>query len=646
MKMAKKDLGQKTVDGKALPFSKFTIKKKGNKMKIIPQISNTKIETIQPENQKEFGDLIVIDNPKNLEQTTLFLSDNFTYNGSTIYKWSTKRIKGNISSNSEEICRDIDIVGFGSDETDSAYGLIIEYKSVQSIKKNIYLDLGKLHENPKGVVVDLVKNGLKVVGSNAKLVGDCLILFNQYFKNMEHFVYITKNGWSTNFEYYSYQGSVFSKDYDKKFYTSPALKKHNIKGDIEDWNSVASLLIKNNPTLFLVTGLALSGFIIAPLKQENIWFQLSGDTTLGKTTTSEYAAALVGQDILSFSSTENGFEAVGTHRNHSFIVFDEIKENTNHLVNDIYRLMNGRSKNRMTEDINFRENTKWVIAGLGTGEENIKTHMNNMGISIKDDKTGVDVRAIDISFKQGTDFEGTVRNPAEGYDFGTHINALKNITESNLGIVGAEFLKKLVKSDFKALEDLFSDYVTSYYSLCENEIEKRVARKFAVVNTALVFGVKECVLDLIKLDCDNAIIEVFIYWLEDFRKTNNINDDILKFIAGDIVSKLKKEEFVETDDKFQNLIIQNKNDTSFYGFVETVNDEEFYFVTMDYEKALISNLMKTYAWISQTAFRNLLKNSGYLQLGDKNGNKGFKNTKTHKGRDYLVIKASIENILM
>ena len=77
-----------------------------------------------------------------------------------------------------------------------------------------------------------------------------------------------------------------------------------------------------------------------------------------------------------------------------------------------------------------------------------------------------------------------------------------------------------------------------------------------------------------------------------------------------------------------NLIIQNNNDTSFYGFVETVNDEEFYFVTMDYEKALISNLMKTYAWISQTAFRNLLKNSGYLQLGDKNGNKGFKNTKT------------------
>ena len=602
--------------------------------------ANTNFEITRTDNEKKSDDFIINDN-----KIQTISSEYYLQNGSLF-----KVISGKNSNKSTtiEVCSDFYPIGYGACDDDENYGFIIQYKSKNNLTKEAYIFARDLFSTSGNALQPLINGGLKIRGNSAKSILDAM----REYSSEEYYKFVVRNGWSQRLDFYSHWGKVYSLNQNEKYYSASSIAKELQVYSIKDWNQSIVPYLENNPLLIFSIGVALAAPLLKILNAENILCQFTSNTTRGKTKTIKFASTIMASDANSAKSSKNGLEALALANSDSFISLDELAEHDGNLAKDIYNLLNGSSASRMGgADTNFKHINlgNWRLTALGTGEDTVKEKLLKDG-KIQDYRQGLEVRAINLDIRN-TIFKGMISSTINGLDYGEHLSQLLELGKKYEGVLGRAFLKALFEkgseNGFSMIKTRFNDYKESFKSLCEDDVEKRVAEKFAAIATALWFAVETNVLERELIECENSTINIFKdIWQFNYKNGNKPDEEILKIISGDIVSKLKKEEFVETDDKFQNLIIQNNNNTSFYGFVETVNDEDCYFISMDYEKALISNLMKTYSWISQTAFRNLLKNSGYLQPGDKNGNKGFKNTKTHKGKDYLVIKASIENILM
>lgn len=150
-------------------------------------------------------------------------------------------------------------------------------------------------------------------------------------------------------------------------------------GTFEAWR-LAMRLVLQNPDMATILGFSTSSALLARIKEmEAGILHMVGGSSRGKSTALKVAASFIGSAegpreanayVQSWNSTENAMEAPLEARSDSPSLYDELYELPQNVdvLALLYRVANGRGKQRMTKEIEARLVKVWKTQILSTGE--------------------------------------------------------------------------------------------------------------------------------------------------------------------------------------------------------------------------------------------------------------------------------------
>ena len=175
------------------------------------------------------------------------------------------------------------------------------------------------------------------------------------------------------------------------------------RGTLEKWRQDLARLCIGNSRFAFATATAFAGPLLAwAAGTPGGGFQLTGPTSIGKTTAYLIAASVFGKGtendpesyIQKWRGTSNGFEYLGEQHNDATLILDEmgaIDAIEAGLV--AYMLADGAGKSRAKAGGGLRQKPTWRTLFLSSGEVSLEQHMRTAG---KVMKGGQEVRLIPI----------------------------------------------------------------------------------------------------------------------------------------------------------------------------------------------------------------------------------------------------------
>ncbi len=150
-------------------------------------------------------------------------------------------------------------------------------------------------------------------------------------------------------------------------------------GSLEDWKSAVSQVSLGHPVLMLAQCLGLAAPLLKPLNAEPIGVDVSGPSSMGKTTAGCVAASIVGcgedpatghrSAVCGANTTLNAVELMAEPFNDAVLVLDEHGSSSlNDLSKLMYQIPNGRGKKRMNADATQKPQASWRCNTMTTGE--------------------------------------------------------------------------------------------------------------------------------------------------------------------------------------------------------------------------------------------------------------------------------------
>lgn len=253
------------------------------------------------------------------------------------------------------------------------------------------------------------------------------------------------------------------------------------KGTLEGWLEIVKQDVLGKVPLEFMLGVAASALIVGYYNRQgqdkdSLLFQLTGESTTGKTTASQLAISVFGPPIKgkntlfqSFNGTENAIvNKLGGNYGVPFLI-DELSLTSNvDLTKFIYLIAENREKARMNDQMILREYKSWSSTFIITGEQSIFKLTNR--------NAGLMVRLFEFKNNPWT------RNK-------NHANRLKNGIKNHYGHAGIVYAKYLA-NDWKRIDRTVQEW-TSYFEegMLPDPFRGRIAEKYAMVVAGLeLFG--------------------------------------------------------------------------------------------------------------------------------------------------------------
>ena len=241
------------------------------------------------------------------------------------------------------------------------------------------------------------------------------------------------------------------------------LEAFQVSGTTQEWITNVLEPIKKHPKALLMVLASFTSVLLQDLKLQPFIVDLSGTTSMGKTTVLRAAASVWGTEHL---VNEWNITKVAAERKASFlnsfplILDDTRKADEKQLQSFVYNFSGGRSKGRGSINGSQRELT-WGNLLLSTGEASLSTYAESAG--------GVAARILPIT---GLPFENVE------YEF---FEDLYESIEKYYGAIGIEFLQQWgTKRDILLPEA--KEYNTLFQKKARgNEVISRIARYYAAI---------------------------------------------------------------------------------------------------------------------------------------------------------------------
>jgi putative DNA primase/helicase len=273
------------------------------------------------------------------------------------------------------------------------------------------------------------------------------------------------------------------------------IARYGERGTLDDWCKSVAAPAADNTRLIFALSAGFAGPIADLLEEESFGFNLTGPSSVGKSTALIAAGSIWGGGgplgfAYSWRLTDNGAEGVACAHSGTFLALDELGQLNAEVATALtYMLGNGLGKSRAGRGGEARRTAEWRIVLLSTGEVGIATKIEEAGRGRKA-KAGSLVRLIDIPADPGKgrglfdDCHG--KPPAE---LAQH---LKAAALSHYGLAGPAFVSHLAHSF--ALNPQFKATLRERIDLAQKDLLEgidtvdgqvmRVARHFAVVAIA------------------------------------------------------------------------------------------------------------------------------------------------------------------
>ena len=273
------------------------------------------------------------------------------------------------------------------------------------------------------------------------------------------------------------------------------IARYGERGTLDDWRKSVAAPAAGNTRLIFALSAAFAGPIADLLEEESFGFNLTGPSSVGKSTALIAAGSIWGGGgplgfAYSWRLTDNGAEGIACAHSGTFLALDELGQvNADTATALTYMLGNGLGKSRAGRGGEPRRPAEWRTIVLSTGEVGIAAKIEEAGRGRKA-KAGSLVRLIDIPADPGKGY-GLFDNcdsetPAE------LAQRLKTAALSHYGLAGPAFVVHLTNS--VARDPQFKAALRERINLIQKSVLKgidtadgqviRVARHFAVVAVA------------------------------------------------------------------------------------------------------------------------------------------------------------------
>jgi putative DNA primase/helicase len=251
-------------------------------------------------------------------------------------------------------------------------------------------------------------------------------------------------------------------------------------------------------------------------------FHLYGPSSSGKSTAIFAAGSMAGRgkrgaNVYQWATTSNGLEAVAALNCDGCLAMDEIGQaQAGEAGEQIYRLCNETSKNRMTRDITMRKAMSWRIMVLSTGEVTLSQRMGEAG---KKAMTGMEMRLVNVPSDGGAGhglFE-SLHGFANGGELSEH---LRNAAATYHGTPARAFPEHLVQRRRDQGDALYEDlkakraaFIQKYVPAGADGQVRYVGGRFAVVSIAGEMAIARAILPGEEGDAEAACVRCFKDWL-------------------------------------------------------------------------------------------------------------------------------------
>jgi putative DNA primase/helicase len=377
------------------------------------------------------------------------------------------------------LCAPLEIIAMASD-TGQSYSKLLRFVDVEGNNREFLLPMKMLKgqaEELKGVFLDM---GLSLDLRHFNLLRDYI----NRTTPKRRVKLAQKTGWAD--EHCFLLPNLVIGDADHVLASNPyGGADYGVDGTMQDWQKDVAAYAKDNTWLVVAIGSALAGPLLSKLELSNGGFHVYGDSSIGKSTISRVACSVWGSPdkfIKTWRATANGQEGVAASRNDTLLVLDEIGESEPTEVGKIiYQLGNGQGKIRADKLGGMRPVQTWCLMLLSNGEHPIEAVLQ---LARQQIKAGQQVRLTSIAAQRLHGCFDTLHEFEKGAELSDHLNEACN---KHYGMLGPEFIRKLVQQNSDQLKQEFTDVLRQFDAL--NGQAGRIAKRFAVVAYAAELAV-------------------------------------------------------------------------------------------------------------------------------------------------------------
>lgn len=406
----------------------------------------------------------------------------------------------------------IDIVGRGEDEVGRAYRILSWRSRGSGAARKIAFPLALVGEREG--LARLRGGGLAIATKRAAL--ELLADFIQVEGEDTMHCVTERGGWAHG-AYILPSGEVIGTPSLPLHYAgdASAASAYTAKGDVAGWRKSVARLARGNSRPMLALGAAFAAPLLKLVDLESGGLHVYGPSGCGKTTSAKVGASVWGfprDQVLNWDSTALALANAAAARNDGLMLLDEIGQGGAEAVNmAAYRLFNGVGKGQGARDGGNREQARWRVLVLSTGEVDLSGFLGAGGKRVR---AGQEVRLASLPADAGKGFGAfdQLNGLASG---GQLAEALEDATRQYHGAVGRAFVEH-VSTDIDAVgERLHKAIKRAHARLPDNASGqvRRVASRFAVVGEALEIATGAGFTGWGEGEAEAAITKCFDEWL-------------------------------------------------------------------------------------------------------------------------------------
>ncbi|MDR4514655.1 DUF927 domain-containing protein, partial [Nitrosomonas sp.] len=354
-------------------------------------------------------------------------------------------------------------------------------------------------------------------------------------------------------------------------------------------------------------------------------FQLTGRTSIGKSTALHVAASVYGgRDFMQqWRASDNGLESLAQSRSDSLLVLDELKQLDARIAGEsAYLLANSVGKVRSNPNGGMRLQSTWRILFLSSGELTLSQHVSDAGRRVN---AGMEIRLCDLPANAGAEM-GILENIHDYESPVKFIGALNAATGKYYGTAFIEFIRHILKNReaipemHRECEKVFAETVLTEKASGQ---ARRVAARFALVAVAGESATQWGVTGWQPGEAMQAAITCFKAWLAGYGGEGSKEE-------RDMLAQVRH--FLESHGEGRFVPYDRADDTHApktlqrCGYRKTANDgtTEYYVLPESFKKEICKGL-------DYRSVARLLIDKNYMRAGDgKNLNR--KVDLPHEGR--------------
>jgi len=429
------------------------------------------------------------------------------------------------------LCECLEIIGSGIDDNGDAYRLVKWSSRIDHKTHIIALANGAVGDRESWA--RLRAGGLAV--SPRRPMQEHLAMYLQT-EGANHLHHVTNRGGWRNGAYVLPSGEVIGSATPPVFYNGDdsSSAAYQPLGTVDAWRDSVAKLSRGNTRPMLAIGVAFAAPLLHLVELESGGIHLFGPSGCGKTTSAKAGASVWGQpsgQVLNWDSTALALSNAAAARNDGLMLLDEMGQGDPRAVSmAAYRLFNGVGKMQGDKGGGNREQARWRVLVLSTGEIDLSAFMSSGGHRTH---AGQEVRLASLPADAGKGY-GAFDTLNGCMSSGELAEALEQAANSCHGGVGRAFIEYVAKQAEvikQRLRRAIDDARSALPSEASGQV-RRVAARFAVIAESLEIATDAGLTGWQPGEARSAIINCLSEWLGRYGFGNREEVQIIEQAEG------------------------------------------------------------------------------------------------------------------